>query len=544
MESRPVRTPSWQWALALGTAALFVVRFGYGFGYSDQDEFLPLVSFILDSEAFVNDWFVGMQTDGFSIRWPIAVLVALPSTFLPVWFVVLSLHLATLVASSLAVARWSHAVFGNAISAVASTVTAILLTARWNPGGNDVLHSMLVPSSVAWSFILWAIVAMHHRQALRSGLLLAVASLFHPLLGLQAGGLLLLVGWTWRDWSWRDLRTQAAPFLVVLVPLILLLSSVGTSTEEATHILTHIRAPHHYLPATFPTQTWMIFFFLIVVAGAIVGRDGLTWGTGGMIAVTAFSSGASSSDRALLVRLLLIPTLVLILSLLVTVGPITWDTALRLQPWAVSPLVRVVACVVIAGYLGQRIWNRLRSPSTADSIGAIQRSMHFVLPVLGILAVLLAFSGKGSAIRGIDSPNQDLFDWANENTRKDAIFVVPPSMTGFQYGSQRPQYVSFKSFPFAPAPTVEWLRRLDEIAPTGHLPGGTAFLARLDSSYATQSVADVRPLVASENVDYIVRPAITDAPWNDVLPPEWCGQRWCVFWAGRILTQPARPPAS
>ena len=543
MDGRHSSTPGWQWAAALAATALFVFRYGYGFGYSDQDEFLPLASFLLNSDAFASDWFVAMQIEGFSIRWPMAILVALPSTILPVWAVVLGWHLATAVGSSLAVVKLSHRVFGNVWSALASVLAVMVVTTRWNPGGNDILHAMLVPSSIAWCLILWAVVRMHERKALASGALLALGALFHPLLGLQAGGLLLLIGFFLPKWPWSAWRKQAIPIGLVLIPLVILLSSVGTSTEEATYILTQVRAPHHYLPELFNVRTWVTFFALVLSAGVILGWD---WQPN---ARRAPSSGAdiqgplSRWDRSLLAKIMIVPTVVLLVSLTLTAWPFQWGTAVRLQPWAVSPLVRAISALVIAGAVASWLNARWTSPVRSDT-PRTSSALNIALPLLALVALLMAFAGKGNDIKGVSSTNQELFEWSRENANERAVFVIPPSMTGFQFGSQHAQYVSFKSFPFAPDPTLEWRQRLHEIAPTTDLPGGLALLARLDSAYDAQTVSDMRLFAAEANVDYFVRPVDDPADWSATLQPEWCGAQWCVFWAGRILTQPVRPPAS
>ncbi len=534
-------TPAWQWALALAAVALFVLRYGYGFGYSDQDEFLPMVSFLLDSEVFRSDWFVMMQAEGFSIRWPMAVLVALPSTFLPVWAVVLALHILTGVGIALAIAKLSYRIFGNPLAAIGSVMAVLVVTTRWNPGGNDILHMMLVPSSVAWCLILWAVMMMHERRALASGILLGAATLFHPLLGLQSGSLLLLIGLMLPLWPWTAWRKQALPYAVVLIPLVMLLSSVGSSTEEATFILTHIRAPHHYLPETFATQTWVYFAALLVASVLLIGRDHLpeslrASGIAGRVPLTRW-------DRALVGRLLIIPACVLLFSLAITVWPFEWGTALRLQPWAASPLIRVLSATIVAGFVASWIFGRW-SGSRPEIDSRMTRLVNGSSLVVAMIMLILAFSGKGDDIRGISTSNQELFEWARDNARESAVFVIPPSMTGFQYGSQHAQFVSFKSFPFAPEPTLQWRYRLDQIAPTKDLPGGTFLLARLDSAYAAQRVSDMRSFAAEAAIDYFVRPVTDPSNWQDSLRPEWCGEQWCVYWAGLILTQPVRPPTS
>ena len=193
----------------------------------------------------------------------------------------------------------------------------------------------------------------------------------------------------------------------------------------------------------------------------------------------------------------------------------------------------------MASWLNDRWTSLVRSDTPRTS-----SALNIALPLLALVALLMAFAGKGNDIKGVSSTNQEVFEWSRENANERAVFVIPPSMTGFQFGSQHAQYVSFKSFPFAPEPTLEWRQRLHEIAPTTDLPGGLALLARLDSAYDAQTVSDMRLFAAEANVDYFVRPVDDPADWSATLQPEWCGAQWCVFWAGRILTQPVRPPAS
>lgn len=541
-EAQSVRNPGWVWGVALFSLGLFLLRYGYAFGFSDQDEFLPLVAHILDKDLFLRDWFVSMQFEGFSIRWPMALLVALPATFLPIWSVVFLIHLGTGLISALAMARLTHRIFHSRTATLAAVVLVMAITTRWNPGGNDILHGMLVPSSVAWCLILSAVERMHARRFLPAGFLLGAATLFHPLLGLQAGGLLVLVSLTMSSVSWRKRARLALPFLAVLTPLMVLLSSVGAGGNDATFILTQIRAPHHYIPGSFSSLSWLKLLVLFVPACIFVWMDTNRL-TQNHKAEETDLPPFSSWDRAFLGRLLVVPAAILVLSLLVTTWPVQWAQALRLQPWAVSPLVRVLSAITIAAF--GLSWLRIILTGGGATPGQQQRWPALgdgFMPIAGLALIVFAFWGASDDITGVSNPDRTLHEWALENTDPDAVFVVPPSMSGFQFGASRAQYVSFKSFPFAPDPTLLWWERLQEIAPVADvLPGGTALQARLDSSYLHQSLADIRPFVASRDVDYIVRPANDPATWSDSEEPDWCDERWCVYWAGRILTQPARP---
>ncbi len=531
---------NWNWGFALLAFALFVWRYGYGFGFSDQDEFLPLTLHLLNADLYLNDWFVGMQTDGFSIRWPVALLIALPSTMLPVWAVVGLVHAAVALGSAMAVARLATTIFSSRWTTLLAVVAVMAVTSRWNPGGNDILHAMLVPSSIAWCMVLWSIERLHGKRWLHAGLFLGAATLFHPLIGMLVGLLLLATLLTINEVGWRPVIHIAVPFLLVLLPILALLASVGTGQASSdvveaaldpTTILTQLRAPHHYLPGSFVGTAWAKFALLIVTASCLLWHDPKS---------TAAESTTTSWDRKILSRMIVLPTLALSASLLVTWWPIQWPLGLRLQPWSIAPMVRVVATIVIVGFGVQIVHSKLKARLLRPQPAS--RMLEGLIPLVGLLVLLLAFSPSGEHIRGGAHADQGLHDWAIENSDVNAVFVIPPSMTGFQFGAERAQYVSFKSFPFEPDPTIEWWTRLQQIAPVEEaLPGGTALQVRLDEAYEMSSPADVRTFAAMENVDYFVRPAESENDWSADLEAEWCDEQWCVFWAGRILTQPSRP---
>lgn len=546
---------AWILGSAFLACAAFLFRYGYGFGFSDQDEFLPLVLRLMDDGLFTRDAFVQMQSGAWSIRLPMAALVALASQLLPVWFSVFLLHVMTGIGSGWALGRLVHRIFRSRWATLAAVVAAVAVTSRWNPGGNDVLHGMLVPSSVAWCFSLWALERVHARSFVTAGVLSALAMIVHPLVGLQAGGILLLVHLSLPERTWSGLWQQALPFLAIAFPLVWILidlgsASIGTAGGlDASTILTQLRSPHHYLPASFPALSWVQLGVLVLGALAM-----LRWNPASRVPTSSGeeSSGSvpldriSVSDRDFLLRLILVPVGVLLASLAVTWWPFTWDTALRLQPWALSPLVRVMATAILTATLARFLLGvdgiaaKPASESDPDSLPAIPASVLLLL--LGATALLFTLSSLGPDIRGQNHPDADLHRWAAANTDTSAVFIVPPSMTGFQFGARRAQYVSFKSFPFEPGPTLLWWERLQRFAPVDDWqPGGVPLLARLDSAWAAQDLSAMRNTLEVEPVDFLIRPADDPAEWSRFVEPQWCDGEWCVYWAGRILRTPTTP---
>lgn len=513
----------WVAGSALLALALFLLRYGYGFGYSDQDEFVPLAMRLVDSQLFATDAFVAMQLEGFTIRMPMAWLVALPSFVLPLWSVVFILHMGSILGAGWAVARLAARFTDRRWVITVATVAVVALTARWNPGGNDILHGMLVPSSVAWCLLLWAFERLIHQRYLEAGVLAALGTLFHPLVGMQVGAVLALHVLLVDRTNHRGRLLVIGPWMLMVGLALVLFGDLGAESGasglSASTVLTHWRAPHHYLPWAFRWQDALQLLVLLVGASVLAAR-----------------LPADHPDRRTAWFLLAAPATILIGSLLLTWWPLSLDWALRLQPWALSPILRLWSALLLvtlgAGLLPRRPERTERSAVVSPSV---------LLLLAGGAAVSLVLATLGPDIRGAAHPDRELHAWAAENTHPDAVFVIPPSMTGFQAGAQRAQYVSFKSFPFASGPTVEWWNRLQRMAPVlNPEPGGIALQTRLDSSWAQQTVADLHSFVETEPVDFLVRPASDPANWSAEVKPQWCGQEWCVYWAGRILrTHPA-----
>jgi hypothetical protein len=136
----------------------------------------------------------------------------------------------------------------------------------------------------------------------------------------------------------------------------------------------------------------------------------------------------------------------------------------------------------------------------------------------------------------------EAFKWIEENTPEDAVFAIPPSLTGFQIHTSRAQYVNFKAYPFDSSQSTEWLRRLRTIAPVSEvLPGGVPLLRNFESSYTAQSPARMGSVLLEEGIDFVFRPFPSEetnkqSDWN-TKSATWCNSTWCVFETAQILSE-------
>ena len=520
-------------------AALFTIRYGYGYGFSDQDEFLPLISHWLDSGLFANDWFVSLQAESFGIRTIMSRVIWLPSLLFGPKIVVFLLYFTTILASGVAVYRLAEKLSASELGAGLSTILVLSVTTRFNPGGNDIIHSMLVFSSVSWSLGLWALVKLLEGKTLESGVFGALSILAHSLVGLQISAVLacLVIVRYWRQW--RQVARWMLPVLLVGVPVVVVFSQLGAAAPESgnldpTFILTHLRAPHHYLPSTFSAASWIALSALVLPSIMVLSLKMLPKNT----ASDNTASDNAASDNAAKTEAR--KTLLLLFAVLVVVLSGAWlliehldiQTVTRLQPFNLTVFLRVLSTIVLACALISIIPNSVRD--LGKRIASSRPTQAASVLLLSSFAAYTVLSGSP------DTPEKDalheMYEWVSEETHLDAVFAIPPSLSGFQIGSQRAQFVSFKSFPFTSAPTNEWLRRLQEIAPVSERePGGVPFQNRLDIAYQAQGPDQWRSVLERENIDFVIRSNDGDARFDATIEPVWCSEYWCVYWAGRIL---------
>lgn len=522
--------PFKSWAAALTAsflaAGLFYVRFGYDVGFSDQDEFVPLVMKWLNPELFTRDWFVIFQDSEFGIRTIFAGLVVLPSLFLPIELAILILHLATWLVLTLSLYRISIFLYDNKLTALIFVIAGTVLTARWNPGGNDLFHSMLVPSSVAWALGMWSLERLLARRYGVAGVLGSLAVLVHPLVGIQ---ICAVLGTGLTISNPRMALRFLLPVFVVAVPMIVIFADLGAAPDSsavAGRILTHIRAPHHYLPSAFSSASWVTFGSLILVGGSFMWVD---------------SSRTSNGRVRTLIFALFGITLIVLAVSLVLISTFEIDLVTRLQPFSLAVFARilgVLGCIsIITTFIST---SRLRQ---VDALLSQTRWLPFAILFLIVSVFFLRpwfiqLKSGETAPTAMES-QLDLVtgSWIKQNTSTDALFAVPPSLSGFQIQSSRSQFVNFKAFPFTKKESEEWLHRLLLVAPvTSFGAGGTALMTQMDSAYLATSPTYWSSTQELEGIDYILRPFLEDRNWART-PPIWCSPSWCIYSSGSLVAQ-------
>lgn len=496
---------NWQLVVPTVAAALILhfARFGYGYGSSDQDETIPLILRLLDGSLFAGDWFIQSQEGLPGVRAAFVYLLAGVSTIMPMWLGFLLMHVASVSAVAAAIFILARRIAGSNAAAIATVIATIVLLPQWTLGGNDVVHAMLVPSTIAWAIGLWGLVLHLAGRDVAAGILLGLAVAFQALVGLHLAavvGVHLLVGGRDRAPQHR-LRAAAVfglPFLLVCTPtfISLIISQWDSASAGAYpplfYVMASFRNPHHYLPLSFPLSSYAKFGALSLSGGwayAFFRRRALL-SHASFLRTTAWYAGALLTTGFVFTELL--PVLLVA----------------KLQFFKITVLGKLLLLALTAGALvhgyptGRKLEIELvRRPGRSGVL-------LLTLAILGFFLVGLRGGGVSARIHSLQHAGSELGAverWAREHTAKDATFVVPPSVSTFRSNARRGVVVNFKAFPFQPEGARVWFKRLLAVAPMD-LPerAGRDILDRLDQAYADQAPERLAAVALEFDADYLV----------------------------------------
>lgn len=490
----------------LAALLFYVLRFGYNYGFSDQDEFLPFLLHRLDPSVLAQDWFVIGQASAFSIRTYFVSMLYGLAQFIPVWVVVLSFYIAAWLTLAGAVYVLCLTVTPNKLAATATVLAALVLTPQWTLGGNDLVHSMLVPSMCGWALGLWGLVLFLRNKQRHAALLLGIATWMQVLIGLQLAGLLGLI------LLWRLIHKQvtfqavflfAGIFVTVALPALapLVYQHVGSSPSGATeeslsmfYVLAEFRVPHHYLFYSFPTRSLIRFGTLLLLGG---------------LSAMPFIRRKPLAHRDTLFSLLLG---IAGLCLFAFLGTEVWPSLFiaQLQLFKSTVLAKLIFLILICGSIAAWMpepFSRLFERVIAFRRGGLGIVLAlWTMVIFSLLMDVDVLKVKAGPLAHEGTPLEKVESWARQASPQDAIFAVPPSWSGFRSRAQRAIVVNFKAFPYRDGLNEAWFERLTQLAPLTLPDRGSPALQRtLDEAFFQLPDHELLRLTEHYNVDFVVR---------------------------------------
>ncbi len=254
---------------------------GYTYGLAGHADLLPLVFRELDPDYLRGDFFVETATENVGPRtWAAGFLADLGRIApLPAVFLALMILIKASLAAVTIAAAWS--MFRSALAGIFAASLVLAIDGIDAGGAARLTDTRLVTSLIARPFALASLWAALDGRIAWSALAAAVATALHPLVGFETAA----VGWAAAGVAavaspgWPDAWSRAARLAAVCAATTAMLATAWLlfgremeetlSTSEFIHILTVVRAPHHYLPSTFGTREHaMLGVFLAVTAVA------------------------------------------------------------------------------------------------------------------------------------------------------------------------------------------------------------------------------------------------------------------------------------
>ncbi len=383
--------------LPFGYLALFCLLVGgvaslWGYSYigGNQVEQLPLVMRAIDPTYLANDFFV--NTFGpTSPRYFFAELIALLARLAPLPAVYLGLTILCNSLSALVTALFARDLFDGSDAATLFAALAVMSAKTfWLGYYNVVYHTPLEPSLLVMPLLLACIWAGLRRRPVLSLAAAGLAALFHPLMGLETGTIMLGV-MAVEVYLARKTQPANLPALlgggailagfaaIVLLPN---RSAPSIPPQQFIQILAFFRHPHHYVPST-----WAVWQY--AQAAAFLVPVGFAWRLG-------YQSNARLKQltRPLLALCAMLALLCLGGYVFVELLPIRlWVTA---QTFRLLYIVKWLGLVLAAGWIGLAVEHALAPAGSAQQDPTTDFSgVRLALLLAGLvsaLSLLAAFS--------------------------------------------------------------------------------------------------------------------------------------------------------
>lgn len=258
-----------QWITGIERYLLLSVVFGIvttllfysGYGVGNHIEQLPIITRSLDNTYLLNDFFTNAGTDSIARLYYAKFVATLAGSEHNLPLVFLILTLCANIATSVITFYFAQDLFNDSPLAGVYASALVMSICTFSLGSLSIIYSnTLVPSTIAIPFILGAIWFLVRGNIVIGMLLSGIASIFHPLFGLEIGGVLLVTFLVFHFISKRRitndrLRAIIASLLVLtafsLISILPQFSQPSIDSNAFVYIMAYFRHPHHYVPSTF-----------------------------------------------------------------------------------------------------------------------------------------------------------------------------------------------------------------------------------------------------------------------------------------------------
>jgi hypothetical protein len=315
----------------------------------------------------------------------------------------------------------------------------------WTIGGNSIQYNILISSSFAKAFALWAFYFFLKRRYIMSGILLGIAGNFQLLVGLQLfiifTGVVVIEKIFLKNTPLKSVLVLSLGYLGLsgwLLLRIIQRQFILPQCDEKNYydILYIFRNPQHYLPEYFPLYDYLKLILLLAIGTLIIF----------IVAKKHYAS-----------RILLFNTVVVI-------GIIVYSISIEYPAWKV---------IGKSQFYKSTIWLQMISSLSISSYFEHKLLHNNKLYYICMIALLGLFFGyhisQKSFIWSLDHRTLALKDlsvmhkYIESNTDIDALFLTFPKDESFICETKRSQYIAFNPIVHESCFMNEWMNRYEHL---------------------------------------------------------------------------------
>ena len=368
-----------------------------------------------------------------------------------------------------------------------------LVAGEWMAGGVET-------KTIAYAFVTLAFSFFLRKRYLMGFAFAGAAMSFHILVGFYALFCIAVATLLNKDWrsEWRLYVIHSWPFFItsyfgLRAAIKQLLPRGNVDATRAWEIYVQFRVPHHLLPTAWDGTLWIV---ILVLA------------TGLFLMMYAF--GRSNATRFVAAYALGSISLFLFGLVIFALG----ETNLLRFYWFRFPdvMIMFMSAVLIALLLNDIGYGRVSIGTLPQRLQpGLETILRRVVPVIIIYATILMILRSPSHLQtefkvfqqNKTEPRLATLEWISENTPKQAIFLVDPTMSDFYIHAQRAMFVSWKHSPQSAGDILEWYERI-VLCNGSHLPNKSGFssLEEIRTNFYNLHEAQIRQIANSYGISY------------------------------------------
>ena len=425
----------------LGIGILYVLVNGYAFNTGDQAEHLPQLYQKLDGELFTKDFFLTYYNATFTVRYYFVYFMYGLAQVFSVKLACVLVYAICLYAAIAGVYFIFKHFLHNDTEVWITVLFYLFLGRNLVIGGNYFQDNMLVGTSIAEAFCIWGFVLFVRDKVYYAALLLGIATLFQPLIGLQSAFIIAcgyLIDMLYYKQLHREpilkLLAYAAIYgclaAIIVLPIALKqINPLADKQQEANQILYEYRGALHYLPQLFPIKDYVLFGIYLMIGVAGIYKQTFTNKTL-LLAIIGFIVVCTLAFAA---YLLLFPY--------ANIGKVQWfKTTVWLSLLATMGFTRLIAAphqktVLFAAIVAVCL------------LASVKTYKHYQ-------ANTFPFYSNGAL--------EQAHEWIASHTPKNSLFLVAPNNYSFNCEAKRSTAINYKALVHETDYLLKWKAGMEQ----------------------------------------------------------------------------------